>query len=352
MFPDGGYAVGDDYGEMAHWEPFQDRYLAWIRENYQPPWNDEAATHIAFLLGMASHGMADQVYDSTFMEGSKAANDPGWTSGCDALDCSFDTATDILWAHLNGPQVDPERWIPESQFVELYKQAGHETPVETMLKGSNLVGTAITLVGLGGPDQSLYDQGEANYPWVFPRMNNPERGAPRNIAVVVEAYWHILWERLNGGTWTGTPVMATMPPDGSYGLIRDHNDVGARLGVVFSRGLRKSELKADSFSLVDSKGNAHPFDVDLFYGESSHVVNIHPKADFAENETYTLTVAAGITALDGTQSTEPFSFSVHTSPPPVPPEQPKEKDGGCSSAPIAWFALLVPAVWRVRRKRA
>ncbi|MBK9649614.1 MAG: hypothetical protein IPO67_31430 [Deltaproteobacteria bacterium] len=27
MFPDGGYAVGDDYGERAHWEPFQSAYL-------------------------------------------------------------------------------------------------------------------------------------------------------------------------------------------------------------------------------------------------------------------------------------------------------------------------------------
>ena len=26
MFPDGGYAVDHDYGETAHWEPFQGRY--------------------------------------------------------------------------------------------------------------------------------------------------------------------------------------------------------------------------------------------------------------------------------------------------------------------------------------
>jgi hypothetical protein len=38
MFPDGGYAVGDGYGEMAHWEPFQTAYLEWIRATYQPPW--------------------------------------------------------------------------------------------------------------------------------------------------------------------------------------------------------------------------------------------------------------------------------------------------------------------------
>ena len=26
MFPDGGYAVDDGYGEIAHWEPFQSLY--------------------------------------------------------------------------------------------------------------------------------------------------------------------------------------------------------------------------------------------------------------------------------------------------------------------------------------
>ena len=39
MFPDGGYAVGDDYGELAHWEPFQQAYLGWIRDTYDPPYD-------------------------------------------------------------------------------------------------------------------------------------------------------------------------------------------------------------------------------------------------------------------------------------------------------------------------
>src|SRR5262245_845405 len=34
-FPDGGYAVKDDYGEMAHWEPFAIAYMEWIRSHYQ-----------------------------------------------------------------------------------------------------------------------------------------------------------------------------------------------------------------------------------------------------------------------------------------------------------------------------
>ena len=66
MFPDGGYAVGDDYGEIAHWESFQIAYLEWIRDTFSPPWSLEAKEHIAFLMGLGSHGLADQSYDAMY----------------------------------------------------------------------------------------------------------------------------------------------------------------------------------------------------------------------------------------------------------------------------------------------
>ena len=69
MFPDGGYPIGDDYGEIAHWEPFQRAYMAWIQQQFQPPWTDEAQRHIAFWLGLASHGMADQTFDAMYFVG-------------------------------------------------------------------------------------------------------------------------------------------------------------------------------------------------------------------------------------------------------------------------------------------
>ena len=59
MFPDGGYAVSDHYGELAHWEPFQQAYLQWIRDTFPPPWDEgDAAPHVAFLMGLAAHGLA------------------------------------------------------------------------------------------------------------------------------------------------------------------------------------------------------------------------------------------------------------------------------------------------------
>ena len=71
MFPDGGYAVGHPYGETAHWEPFQGLYRDWILDNFDGPLDPQAGEYVAFYLGMASHGMADQVFDALYMERSK-----------------------------------------------------------------------------------------------------------------------------------------------------------------------------------------------------------------------------------------------------------------------------------------
>src|SRR5262245_9807785 len=68
MFPDGGYPQNDPYAEIAHWEPFQGAYFDWILTEHDPPYVDEGAENLAFLFGMASHGMADQVFDSLYGE--------------------------------------------------------------------------------------------------------------------------------------------------------------------------------------------------------------------------------------------------------------------------------------------
>jgi len=48
MFPDGGYAVGHNYGEHAHWPPFQERFAEWILDNFDGAYDGEAAPYWAF----------------------------------------------------------------------------------------------------------------------------------------------------------------------------------------------------------------------------------------------------------------------------------------------------------------
>ena len=68
MFPDSGYAIEDEYGEIAHWEPFLGALIAQLRATHGGDYaSPEAQRQVAFALGVASHGIADQTYDTTLL---------------------------------------------------------------------------------------------------------------------------------------------------------------------------------------------------------------------------------------------------------------------------------------------
>ena len=73
-FPDGGYWTDDtpagDYGEEAHWQRFVDAYIERIQARTDcglltDP-NGPCAPEIAHLMGVAAHGMGDEVWDWLF----------------------------------------------------------------------------------------------------------------------------------------------------------------------------------------------------------------------------------------------------------------------------------------------
>jgi hypothetical protein len=136
MFPDGGYAVGHGYGEAAHWEPFQDRYLLWIRANCERPYTDDCARHVAFLLGLRSHGMADQFYDAVYMERSKQVDVDGWASGA-----SMDEATDVAFVGVVEPGVVPESFIPYEPLLSLFEAHGEPVDAETLDRAQGFLPT-------------------------------------------------------------------------------------------------------------------------------------------------------------------------------------------------------------------
>ena len=72
VFTDTGYsrdeAASRAYSEHAHWEPFIQDYIDWIRLNDPPPWTSGASKkRVAFLMGCASHGLQDSIFDSLFL---------------------------------------------------------------------------------------------------------------------------------------------------------------------------------------------------------------------------------------------------------------------------------------------
>ena len=335
MFPDGGYAVGHPYGEAGHWEPLQAAYLQWIREEQGFPLTDSGREHVAFLMGLASHGMADQTFDALYMERSKVYDaDYGWADGD-----SMDEATDVIWAQLTGPQPIPELWFPGSALEPLFLEQEIEVSTDTMEDGLTLLHAAMELVGWMSEQDDVVAGYEAEFPWASAHLHDAEDvpGAPRCEGEIVALYWLDLWERLENGFEGDNAVLATLPVDGGWGHERDHGMVEARVSLVFARGLVQDSISAEDFVVTGPDGSDLPVDTWLFYRDDSHVLHLIPQADWPLGEISVEVLGEGIEDRYGNRAASgSWSFSTE----PRPSSSP---DGGCSTLPLVgiwWLGAL------------
>lgn len=341
MFPDGGYAVGDDYGEMAHWEPLQLAYLDDILARGGPPFDDALAQELAFFFGMASHGMADQVYDSTYMERAKAL-DPEESWAC----CSMDEATDVAFAALTGAGTVPEAWWPEG-LLPLFAAQGHTVEGDTVDSGQDRLGIAILFVGAAGENPEAVAEYHAEFPWACDhQLDEAVPGNPPREAELVARYWEALWERVGGGDGLSEPVLGLAAGEVA-GQPREAESVEARIGLVFARGLDPESVEG-RVHVYDEQGAELPVRLDVFYGTASHVLNLHPEADWPEAQDLELRVEPGVLGWDGQPLLEDtWTTTLSTRPPEADPAPTPEADCGCRSSPLPW--LMLPLLRRRRR---
>lgn len=352
MFPDGGYPQDDDYGEMAHWEPFQNSYRDWIRATWGgPPWPAEAEPHIAFWLGMASHGMADQTHDAMYMERAKVYDaDMDWGN-------SMDEACDVAFIAGVGPQEVVEDWVPTDVFVDLYAtNMGYTVTADTLSFGQSLLRVAISYVGTVAENPDAVANYSAWFPWATTHLEEDIPGAPATEAVAVARYWEQLWAELNGTAPATFTVLHAWPADGGYGQPTDATSIESMVSLMFADGLDPATITTDTVQVVDETGAAHPITVGVFYGYSSHVVNIRPTENWAENMDYTVQLTSGVGSFDGNSATAGSVMGFSTRPPPEVEEeettpQSDAKGGcGCTTGPPLGLPLgLLSLLWLRRR---
>jgi hypothetical protein len=115
FFPDSGYTADDhEQGEIPHWEQYVEGYLQLIRERYQPPYDDpEAAAHVAFLMGIAAHGITDSTFDSLLFDRA-AQLEPG------DMD-KFDAAMDVFLVHDRPRYFVPDLTYDAATLADVFK---------------------------------------------------------------------------------------------------------------------------------------------------------------------------------------------------------------------------------------
>lgn len=354
MFPDGGYAVDHPYGEAAHWEPFQSTYADWIADTHAAPFTDEGAQHVAFLMGLASHGMADQTFDAFYFNWSSIKDaEFGWADGK-----SFDEASDFIWANAHGGQVVPDKWVPEATLVDLYAQQSITVDTATLAEGQGWLETAIDLVALGSQNDEFVQTQYANdFPWGGAHLDDPDLpGTPTCEGEWVALYWQELYARLTDAE-RPRPVLGTWPVDGGFEHAQDHTTPEARISFLFPVGMAPGGVTTERFSVVDEGGADVPFDTWVYYGDNSHVVHLVPQQDWATDTDYTATVFAGLPYRNGEALEEDVSFSFSTRAAPVdtgdpPKTQPAESKGCATPAgPVGLLGALVGLVAVSRRRR-
>jgi MYXO-CTERM domain-containing protein len=319
MFPDGGYPLGDDYAEIAHWEPFQISYLNWIMATYPAPLSDEGSEHLAFLLGMASHGMADQVFDSMYGERVKTY---------DGAFGEFDTASDLIMMSYFEPMMAPGDWVPYDVFDSLYDQAGYDVDPERMMSGQNLLRIAVNSVGIFSQMPDKVAEAAAPFPWGSAHLLDEDvNGAPPCEGEVVARYWRVLWALAHGQPLLG-PVLASMPPDGGANHPIDMSSIESWVTIVTSRGLEDASLTEASFHVVAEGGESIPLVLWHYYGQDAHVVHLRPQQDLAADTVYTVTMDPGVQTIHG-EALEGYEFRFSTGaqgPDLIVPEWPADHD--------------------------
>lgn len=353
MFPDGGYSpiVKDAYGETAHWPPFQDTYLDWIRETWDPPYTGEAAEHVAFLLGLAAHGMADQIYDGVYLtrgilqDGAEGFGD-------------VDLASDVAMVGLVGAQPIVEDVAPYETLDLVFDRYGQDADIGTMKRGVTSLFIAVTAVGNSADDEAIQAERRAQFPWTNSHLDDPlVPCSPACIQPAVAAYWQTLWDRLHDRfDVDARPVFWTVPADGAWDHPTDALSLDSQVSLAFARSVDLATFAEDQVVVTDAEGAEHPVSWRFYYGNRSNVLNVSPEGDWAEGATYTLTVKAGAKAYDGTPLGGPFTMTFHTGPQPEAEEagaDPGQACGGCTTTGAPWgtWAAWVAAMMFVSRRR-
>lgn len=313
VFPDGGYAISHPYGEAAHWEPTQRAIAKHVLAACPVPTASQVCREkLAFLFGLASHGMADQVFDSLYMAAAKVHDAKNWS---DNLTDSFDSSTDVLWVASHGGLVAPARWMPIDEILATYSEQKLDVTASTIEDGQTLILVGVLSFGNNaGTNPQKVQQAKDRYPWGAAHLDDPHTpGSPPCEARVVAAYWQHLWSEWVDGAAPRLEVLATIPGHGGGGIAAEPADPASTVAVVLSRGLDQASVGATSLE-ASAGGDLQAAERNLFYGQSSHVLRLLPTSPWPAGAMTLRWASGSLQSFDGVTMTQGGEITVKVGP--------------------------------------
>ncbi|MDI1443834.1 Ig-like domain-containing protein [Polyangium sp. 6x1] len=322
FFPDSGYTADDhDQGEIPHWEQYVEGYVELLRARYgdKPLDNPEAATHVAFLMGLAAHGITDSTFDSLLYERADQV-DPG------DMD-TFDMAMDIFLVHDHPRYYLPEIAVDAETQSEIFEQKiVHPVTPEAIEKAMSTAWSGISVVAkylyLGADDYGK------KFPWARQSLRDPRTpgGYPFGAHVTMGYYREIL-RRLDGNP-SADGVVIGQYPDDTYPLVTlDNTRPDGRIVLFFGEGMDRATIDDTVVTLRDGAGTVVPATVSVYRGDKwANVLLVTAQEPWKAATKYTATLHKSIKTLTGASPTEDFVLSFTTCTPASP--------GGDCAAPV------------------
>ncbi len=308
MFADTGYRPGAPpaaraYSEHSHWEPFVEDFVQWVRDNDPPPWNNlESKKRVAFLLGCASHGLQDALFDSLFLHQLEERDGVGQ----DAADPGTDgfLALDGLLRFV--PEVD----LPLETLVTLYADLDEEVTEGILVESVEYVSDFYINDGFGmSVALSAGEVYEPQMPWG--RTHYLDQDVPGSLRAEVfptAAYQQAIWERLHDGLPVDELSAFAFPEAPRRLRSGEPSTTDSWVTLTFGKGVIYRE---GLVSLEDAAGNPVAFtQAGNRWGVSpTRLVRLQPDEPLAPGSWYTARLLAGAETLTGEQTTQPAAFT-------------------------------------------
>lgn len=354
-YPDGGYAVsslpGGNYGEVSHWERFVNAYAAQLRArtdcgNLADP-AGPCAESIAFLMGIAGHGIGDERWDWLFepkmADFGESPVHPGYRAmyaaglpGAAELaslppgqfintpEFAMDNIALIEWDRLKRlPITSP----PMDDLMGAYERRGNTEGVTPV--GIRAGQTAIVAAALGerAGVAAEYPRVKLTMPTVSAQYRTGSGGV-LDVAQAAAPYYEAVWAKIHGEHPTPR-VTRPHPEPGETGVPISWHPVRSspgpngggsenRILASLSTQLDGSSINARSFRLLGPDGAeleqeaGFPRPGPYGTGDGNHTLMAWPKHDLEPCTTYTAELTTALRDHAGNSLPEPFRWSFTT----------------------------------------
>ena len=343
-FPDSGYALTNKYGEEAHWQRFVDALVARIKTK---SCGTISAVHgpcaplIAFAMGIAAHGMGDEVWDWLFEPNVADLNEYYVPAdlGTYVTSSGAETQMDLSAIMDYGQPTTPTVAFPDhTDLLAAFTAAGFTQVDDGQLSlGQVVMDVLHKAEGAWAPGHIA--PMHAAMPWMWHNLVTAPGGV-NFAATAIAGYMDNTWGQVVGDQ-PATKVSITYPaPDQrripATGWVRDHSPGsehgrgGARTRIAAaltyarpyngaaSSGAVTQELPAGSMVLTELDGGAtvdpaagYPKSVPYGSDAGEHVIGTEPAADLKPCTWYHVaTTEALVDAHD--QPVTPYSWNFRT----------------------------------------